>query len=104
MKPGKQTFRNDYTQRVAVEKKQNFSSVPKLMATGVVYWVKFRQRPDYTSNCFVLLTLRQRACRVKVWCTKIGCILRIVSKLEQTGQLDRVTSIITHGSHYFWKN
>ena len=39
----------------------------------------------------------KRTCSVKLWYTKIACILEIVdmSKLEQTWQFDRVTDIIT---------
>ena len=51
-----------------------------------------------------MILSQKRARSVKVWCTQIERILRIVVQLEQTYQFDQVTDIITYGLLYLWKN
>ena len=43
---------------------------------------------------------RGRACSVKIWCTNVGHISRIVVLTGENWQFDRVTDIITYGLLY----
>ena len=57
--------------------------------------------PTRLSTFYAYLITKIGNLNLKVWCTKIARILRI---LEQTWQCDWVTGIITYGLLYFWKN
>ena len=63
-----------------------------------------QKRTFVLSNVHFCFDDEQSACSVKVWCTKIARILKIVVQAGVNLTVNQVTDIITYGLLYFGKN